>query len=55
MIFFTFSIKWIRIGVGYFNKPGREVDYYFYGENGLEVAFCSTLQNCKPQKPNSGK
>ena len=39
-------------GVGYFNRPLPEVDY-FYRYFGLKVIFLTALHNCKPKMPSS--
>ena len=42
------KVNWLE--VDYINSSGPEVSY---SENGLEVTFRTTLQNCKAQVPSS--
>ena len=37
-LYFGFVIKWVWLGVGYFNRTGPEM-YYFVSEIGLEATF----------------
>ena len=45
----------IWLGVGYFNVPSPEVDYFYIIEVGLDVFLWTTLQHRRPQKPSSAK
>ena len=42
LLFFTFPIKWIWLGIGYFIKPGPEIAH-FYNEISLKVTFLTIL------------
>ena len=48
LLFFACSIRCVWLGVGYFNRPGPEIGY-FYSQIDLEVTFGTTPQNRKPQ------
>ena len=51
-VILAFSITWIWLGVGHFNRPGPEA-VHLCSENDLEVTFLTALRNHKLQMPSS--